>query len=265
MRLKDLFTIPTGQKVTEKVLRRVLISSVCSILLCMTCLVSTTWAWFTVSIENTGNVIEIATVTANVTIKQGENEIVKDDNGNYSRLDDGTYIIQIELESNATNTNELNDTQNPVYVLMSVANNNETLYYYFTFEGKQENVTKEISFGGGPVTISFSVSWVQPNGAVSLDEGATAVIGEVSEEPITDPTVEWPSESTVGSTTEVTEDPETELPEESSTEPSAGDETDFTSGSSVDETEETSTEPSDEPSAAPSSEADTESMDAETT
>lgn len=60
MRIKDLFTVPEGEKVTEQVFRRVLISSICSILLCMACLAGTTWAWFTVSIENTDNVIEIA-------------------------------------------------------------------------------------------------------------------------------------------------------------------------------------------------------------
>lgn len=68
MRLKDLFTVPTGQKVTEKHLRRVLISSICSILLGMTCLVSTTWAWFSVSIENTGNTIQIGTPKVSISV-----------------------------------------------------------------------------------------------------------------------------------------------------------------------------------------------------
>lgn len=58
-KLKYLFTVPENEKVTEKHLMRVLISSVCSILLCMTCLVSTTWAWFTVSITSENNVIGI--------------------------------------------------------------------------------------------------------------------------------------------------------------------------------------------------------------
>lgn len=51
-KLKFLFTVQEGEKVTEKTLRRVLISSVCSILLCMMCLFSTTWAWFAVSVES---------------------------------------------------------------------------------------------------------------------------------------------------------------------------------------------------------------------
>ena len=55
-------TVTEKTKVTENLFNKVLISAVCTILLCMTCLVSTTWAWFTVSIENTGNVIQIANV-----------------------------------------------------------------------------------------------------------------------------------------------------------------------------------------------------------
>ena len=61
MGIKKLFTVPEGEKITEQVFCRVLISSICSMLLCMACLAGTTWAWFTVSIENTGNVIEIGT------------------------------------------------------------------------------------------------------------------------------------------------------------------------------------------------------------
>ena len=61
MRLKDLFTVPTGEKVTEKHLNRVLVSSICGLLLCMACLVGTTWAWFTDSVVDDGNVIQIGT------------------------------------------------------------------------------------------------------------------------------------------------------------------------------------------------------------
>ncbi len=75
MRLKDFFAVPAGKKVTEKDLHRVLVSSICSILLCMACLVSTTWAWFAVSLENTGNIIAIATVDASIVVTQGENSV----------------------------------------------------------------------------------------------------------------------------------------------------------------------------------------------
>lgn len=88
MRISKLFTIPEGEKVTEQKLRSVLVASVCSILLCMTCLASTTWAWFTVSVENTGNVIvphspqgavwrlDGVEVSPGVTLTKGENVFI---------------------------------------------------------------------------------------------------------------------------------------------------------------------------------------------
>ena len=59
MRIKKLFTVEKEEKITEKRLLQVLISSVCSMLLCMACLAGTTWAWFAVSIENENNEIRI--------------------------------------------------------------------------------------------------------------------------------------------------------------------------------------------------------------
>lgn len=57
---KYLFTVPEGEKVTDRALKRVLISSVCGILLCTTCLVGTTWAWYTASVETQPFSIQVA-------------------------------------------------------------------------------------------------------------------------------------------------------------------------------------------------------------
>lgn len=58
--VKYLFTVPEGEKVTDRHFRRVLISSVCSILLSMTCLVGTTWAWYTASIQTPAITLQVA-------------------------------------------------------------------------------------------------------------------------------------------------------------------------------------------------------------
>ena len=84
--LKYLFTVPQGEKVLEKHLRRVLVSSVCSILLCMACLVSTTWAWFQVGVTNSNNVIQVGTFVPSITVQP----LVDGNNGKYS-LGIGTY------------------------------------------------------------------------------------------------------------------------------------------------------------------------------
>lgn len=95
-RLKYLFSVPQGEKVTEKHLRRVLLSSVCSILLCLTCLVSTTWAWFTTTLTNTGNEIEVGSFNIEVDVRSmaDETQPVTATDGVYA-LSRGEYRVKV--------------------------------------------------------------------------------------------------------------------------------------------------------------------------
>lgn len=179
LRIKELFTIPEGEKVTEKLFGRVLISSICSILLCMACLAGTTWAWYTVSIENRGNEIQIATVNANVDIRDRENNAVNaDPNGKYT-LEAGTYTAQINLSNDAT------EPKSPVYVEISVSHGEETTYYYLTFENGGKDATQEFQVGANSATVNFSVSWVKPVSATAIGS-EKIVIGEDANGPVSD-------------------------------------------------------------------------------
>ena len=255
MRLKDLFTVPTGQKVTEKHLRRVLISSICSILLCMTCLVGATWAWFTVSIENTDNVIQIATVTQLVEIKKGDTVVSPVGTASYS-LSKGTYTIGVHIENDATGSDDLNRLQGKVYVVMIVTHNNMSESYFFTFDGKQAE-SKELSgfkIGSGTAIVNFSVSWVEPASATPVGS-ETVVIGEIPTEPSTEPSTEAttipftePSTETTANpsmepSTEATS-PSIELSTEATTDPTTEQQTTPTESSSAEST--TATNPSEE-------------------
>jgi hypothetical protein len=94
--IKKLFTVPEGKKITEKAFARVLVSSICGILLTMACLAGTTWAWFAVSIRNSGNVIETAQVNVAVSISDSSGTVQPDDAGNYA-LAPGSYALKITL------------------------------------------------------------------------------------------------------------------------------------------------------------------------
>ena len=65
-----LFTVPEKEKISETHMLRVLISTVCTIALCLSCLVSTTWAWYNVSITSEGNVLQIDTWPAAGTVEE---------------------------------------------------------------------------------------------------------------------------------------------------------------------------------------------------
>lgn len=209
MRIKELFTVPDGKKVTEKAFGRVLVSSICSILLCMACLAGTTWAWFTVSIENTGNVIQIATVTADISITDGVTSTIAESPDNHYTLESGTYAIAVKVQNDATNSTH------PVYVLMSIASGEEPDYYYFTFEPNSSEPQRiELCFSDS-VTVSFSVSWVKPVSAEPF--GNETVISDATE-PATEPSTEIGTAATEPST-EATTIPTTEDATTPTTEP----------------------------------------------
>lgn len=182
MRIKELFTIPKGKKITQRAFGAALLSSVCSILLCMVCLVGATWAWFTVEVENRDNEIIIATVKPIVEVKMGENSISPANDGGYS-LETGTYTVGVRLENNAAEKDDLNQS-GEAYVVMIVTHNGQTESYYLTLTSKDGRETYQIQLGSGTAAVSFSASWIKPAAAAPVDS-ATIVIGEVLQEPET--------------------------------------------------------------------------------
>lgn len=136
-----------GQKVSEKVFGRVLISSICGIFLCLACLVSATWAWYVVGIENPDNTIEIATVTAHVTVDDGS--ILAGEDGAYA-LPMGAHILQVKP-----------DNQNAAaYVVMSV-NGTPTCCFAFA-SGQNAPATMEVTVYEAEAKLSFQSQWTQP-------------------------------------------------------------------------------------------------------
>ncbi len=175
MRLKDLFTVPTGQKVTEKHLRRVLISSICSILLCMSCLVSTTWAWFVVSIENTGNVIEIGTPQVNLTV-------------NGKSFTSGTTLQPETLQSESykvsiEHANGGDDFQKKSTLYVTLTNGENTIVYTTLSHenGYKEEFTIMVK---EKCSLSWDVSWFAPANATELIDD-TIILNPITNNTVT--------------------------------------------------------------------------------
>ncbi len=188
MRIKELFTVPEGTKVTEKLFGKVLLSTVCSILLCMACLVSTTWAWFTLEIENSGNEITIAEANPIPQIMLGDS-LVSPSEENVYTLPEDTYSVVLRLDTDATGPDDLNRPRGKVYVLMLVSHNGTPYSYYFTFDGTpgEQKRFDNLQIAGGTATVSFCVSWVEPASAKAVGNEAI-VIGTAAAGTVTDPT-----------------------------------------------------------------------------
>ena len=232
MRIRNLFTVPEGEKVTEKMFGRVLVSSVCSILFCMACLAGTTWAWFSASIQNTDNVIQIAEVTANVTVREvtanaaaeggegdtaagseGDPVVIAEGEGTEGAEGEGAgpaetgavltpdangkYVLQPGLyEVVITLTNNATARQCAVYVIMSVERQGaEPEYYSFVFENGKTEALHELIVGE-EATVGFTVSWVKAASAVEIGDAQVLTIGELPAEETDAPADETSEERT---------------------------------------------------------------------
>lgn len=83
----------------DKQMRMVLISMISSILLCITCLVGTTWAWFQTSFTSAGNSISIGELTVAVALIRGDQadreELDPSSQYGYQLKDVGTYSVTL--------------------------------------------------------------------------------------------------------------------------------------------------------------------------
>lgn len=196
MRFRDLFTVPTGQKVTEKHLRRVLISSICSILLCMTCLVSTTWAWFAVSIVNTDNVIQIGTPEVTVTVN-GASFTPGDS------LSTGEYLVTI---NRTVNEDDLQQKME-FFVILTIQSDSETPAIYKLAVSESSSVTIQTN---GDCKLSWVASWFLPASADEISNGVIVVTAEDGTDPSTELATSHSTETVTEASTEATTIPSTE-------------------------------------------------------
>ena len=83
----------------DKQIRMVLISMISSILLCVACLVGTTWAWFQTSFTSAGNSISIGELTVAVALIRGDQanreELDPSSQYGYQLKDVGTYSVTL--------------------------------------------------------------------------------------------------------------------------------------------------------------------------
>ena len=167
MRLKDLFTIPAGQKITERALHRVLIVSICGILLSMSCLAATTWAWYIVDIENTENEICISSPEVMVTI----NGATAATDG--TTLGAGTHPVKI---THANEADALNN-KSTLYVTLIVQCNDRVISMYTKLGGETDEVSEVtiVNESGGDCQVTWTVSWIIPRG-MGVEELTTGAI-----------------------------------------------------------------------------------------
>ena len=192
MKLKNLFVIPEGQKISEKGLYRVLIANVCSILLCMACLAGSTWAWFTVSVKSTDNVIQMG--RPEIKIYTGATEISSG----------ATLQGNNDLMLQHGNSMDSLDNRHDLYVTFTV-NYAEDRYEIYTIRlpGEKTDLMLLQLISDTSYTLNWSVSWFAPANTTLLEEMVIRVpatdaskeeVEEITTDTPTDPATDTPSD-----------------------------------------------------------------------
>ena len=235
MRLIDVFFPKERQKVTEQYLRQVLATSICGILLCMSCLAGTTWAWFVVDIDNGVNVIDIASVPPEVTITVNGSPLSLSS----PNLFDGDNALHIAHNGK---TDDL-QYKSTLYVTLSVDQDVKgyvTLCADNQYQANVQITTEQDAF------LSYTASWFEPT---MLAGDLIDLYVEAESEPTEETTA--PTEETTAPTEETTAPTEeTTVPTEETTAP-----TEETTAPTEDETDPTTetntpTEPTTQPTEA---------------
>jgi len=92
--LNELLYSREDARSSEKIFLRSIAASICSILLCLACLASTTWAWFVMNISTDTTTIQAAAL--GVTVKAGENTIdPTEPGGGTYQLSAGDYTVTL--------------------------------------------------------------------------------------------------------------------------------------------------------------------------
>ena len=176
MKFWKLFAVPEGKGITEKHLYRVLVSSVCGILLCMGCLAGSTWAWFAVSVENTENVLQIGMPAVVLTIDGSEF-------ASGTQLGAGEYSVNV-MHANAA---DVFDQKSVLYVTF-FADQSVAGYVKLDFENRYEGNIRILT--DKDCVVSWAVSWFAPDHAEPLKDWCIDLSGNTESEPTEDMTEE---------------------------------------------------------------------------
>ena len=217
MRLKDLFTVPAGEKVTEKHLNRVLLSSICGLLLCMACLVGTTWAWFADSIVNEGNVIQIGTPQVVLQVNGADVE----DGG---KLQAGTHTITVAHANQADSLAKKSNLFVTFTISKTLGNEAKIVSQYIMLD-ETNGYAAQISLQlDAEYAFSWNTTWATPAGVNPVAEQTIVVTADqpssdppAVEQPGADDPVQPPS-----SDPPVVEQPGTDDPVQPPSEPAEG-------------------------------------------
>ena len=171
--ISKLFTVPKGEKVTEKAMLRVLISSICGIILCVSGLVTSTWAWYTVNVETASLSSQVATHKPMVQfdgdwVELRELKIIAGDSA----------VMKLRFDTDAT-PGSLARTPGRYLIITHVDDQSVPLdsWWICLNDDAYTDWTADLTISAlSEVTVQFATAWHAPETGTQL-QGNTLVLG----------------------------------------------------------------------------------------
>lgn len=168
MRTNDYFDMDTKKNHVKKNLRQVMVISLCSVLLCVSCFVGTGWAWFKQNIEVAGN---------EITLAEKPEVAVAIDNSDSGSLGPGTYTATVK------HAGQMDDVQQKSVLYVTFFINDEVQGYVKLDAGNEYSASVRV-VTDQDCNLTWTASWGVPTANPISDDGIlyVGVTTEVDEE-----------------------------------------------------------------------------------
>ena len=158
-------------KLTDKAFSRLMLTSVLGILLCIACLCSATWAWFSADVSSNENTLKAGVFDLAVSVTDASAQpvtVTHSANGAYAcSLGTAVYTVKLAVSEDTTVTKG--------YCVITI---NGTAYKTATLEaGVTESISFTLDVQNAEITVSFMPSWGMP-AHYDIEEGTTLTVGE---------------------------------------------------------------------------------------
>ena len=148
-------------KLTDKAFSRMMLTSVLGILVCLVCLCSTTWAWFTADVSNNSNTIGTGQFDLEVSVDEVRLERSSDRANVHTFEKAGRYTVTLKMTEDTTVTKGycvITVNGKPLYKTASINNVDGTNPFKFTLDVKKDGMTVEFTSAWGiPIPEEISV------------------------------------------------------------------------------------------------------------
>ena len=156
------------QKLSDKAFFRMIITAALGVIVCVVCLCSTSWAWFTGGIASDKNEIKTGQCLLAISVEDGTQELTGIENG--VELTAGkSYKVTLTLPKGSASG----------YCLMEAAGAEKAQYYSAGLLRNDGETDKILSFTvevEGTITVKFLIRWGIYSGSVDAGNGETLKI-----------------------------------------------------------------------------------------